>query len=182
MIQESSLRKIAQSVRAFLEPVWLEWHCADECMPEVPSQGTCGRSSLFLQQVLLEDYGLPAHWVSGDPLGTPGRISAFGFLAGAEWRGHAWIEVNDRWIVDVTCDQFGHTPVMITTIGDSRYARGPKDTALPAFREKRGRAVQQLRPRWLKSRERLALCERFGGSPCRLTPMAAPAPISSCGW
>jgi hypothetical protein len=151
MSLEADLWATARAVRAFLEPVWPEWHRAwGGDRPDVPSRWTCGRTSLFLQQVLADDTGLEATWASGTPRHGPDQpeIGPFGFFTGDRWESHAWVEVERTWIVDLTADQFGAAPIIVTTIADPRYGKGDGDTALPEFREARARAVAILRPRW----------------------------------
>ena len=139
---ESRLSELTWEVRRFLEPRWDEWH-RKEGSPVLatPSQGTCGRSSLFLCRVLLLN-GYKAEFAAGDP--TEGRK---GFHAPGGWKGHAWVQ-SSRLILDVTADQFGMPPVVITPAEDPRYGRGT-DTAEPQFISKRQRAVQDLIAEWM---------------------------------
>ncbi|MGO4683474.1 hypothetical protein [Hyphomicrobium sp. 2TAF46] len=145
------LHRVAVAARDFLEPVWLEWHRAwapGVPDPAIPSTHTCGRTSLFLQEILgLE--GLHAEWASGVPrLAEMGpEIGPYGFFAGGRWEGHAWVECAG-WIVDITADQFGADPVIVTPTTDSRYKRGTGDTALPEFARRRREAVDAILTGW----------------------------------
>ncbi len=139
------IEEIATRVRAFLEPRWDDWH-RHEGSPSLrtPSQGTCGRSSLFLCQVLRNN-GLDAKFVAG----TPSEGSQ-GYWTDGNWHGHAWAEV-DGWIVDVTADQFGAPPVEVVPVGVPRYRAG-EDTSEPQFLMRRQRVAHSLMAEW-KARE-----------------------------
>lgn len=137
---------VAGQVRRFLEPQWEEWH-RHEGSPSLltPSQGTCGRSSLFLQEALRAE-GLIAEFVAGSP--SEGQQ---GYWLDGAWHGHAWVEV-DGWIVDVTADQFGAPPVVVTPVGARCYRAGV-DASEPQFLARRQKVVQQLMNDWVKQRE-----------------------------
>lgn len=140
----AQVERIARTVRAFLEPRWVEWHQREgDPAPRVVSQGTCGRSSLFLRDVLRAE-GLMAEFVAGTP-GQPGAADQ-GFRCGGEWCGHAWVECGD-WIVDVTADQFGDDPVIVTFIGDRRYRHGV-DGSEPQYLKRRARVARDLMGEW----------------------------------
>ncbi|MDX1779959.1 MAG: hypothetical protein R3256_01445 [Thalassovita sp.] len=142
---ESRLSELTWEVRRFLEPRWAAWHRREGSpVLATPSQGTCGRSSLFLCRVLLLN-GYSAEFAAGDP--TEGRK---GFRTSSGWKGHAWVQ-NRRLILDVTADQFGQPPVVITQADDPRYGRGT-DTAEPQFISRRQRAVERLMADWAAER------------------------------
>ena len=115
------LERLAQKVRAFLEPHWAEWHHKSGS-PEgrrTMSEGTCGRSSRFLCDVLKAE-GFAAEVVFGSPVEC-----ACGYLSADGWRGHGWVEVADpACIIDVTADQFGDARVLLTAPDDPRYLKG----------------------------------------------------------
>lgn len=136
------LCQIARDVRAFLEPHWDAWH-RHEGSPvlKTPSQGTCGRSSLFLRDVLRAE-GLSAEFAAGSP--SEGRQ---GFRCGPVWCGHAWVECAD-WIVDVTADQFDAPPVVVTYVGDARYRAGV-DISEPQFLARRQKVAAELMVEWM---------------------------------
>ncbi|MGO4620947.1 hypothetical protein AB4Z34_11225 [Ensifer sp. 2YAB10] len=132
-----------------MEPIWLEWHRAwGGDLPALPSQWTCGRSSLFLVRALSTE-GFDVVWASGTPRADPNEpeIGPFGFFHEGSWQSHAWVECGD-FIVDITADQFGAPPVLVVDRTDTRYNRGDRDTALPEFVLARRRAVDDIWPRW----------------------------------
>nr|WP_276509955.1 lasso peptide biosynthesis protein [Hyphomicrobium sulfonivorans] len=138
-----------------MAPVWLEWHQARGGQPPtVASRHTCGRTSLFMVEVL-RHRGLPATWMSGTPrLDEAGpELGPFGFFDGSRWQAHAWVMCGGM-IVDITADQFGADDVIVTLQNDPRYRAGARntpagDTALPQFVAARRIAVDAIWPRWL---------------------------------
>ncbi|NUS71045.1 MAG: hypothetical protein HOQ41_22055 [Ensifer adhaerens] len=145
----TALFDIATAARRFVEPIWVEWHRAwGGTPPAIPSQWTCGRTSLFLVRVLSAQ-GFKAHWVSGTPRTKPDEpeIGPYGYVCDGVWQSHAWVECGD-FIVDITADQFGAPPVLVVDCTDNRYNTGNRDTALPEFVLARRRAVDDIWPRW----------------------------------
>ncbi|MBA84350.1 transglutaminase domain-containing protein [Thalassobius sp. S69A] len=135
------LLEAARQARAFLEPHWAAWHRrAGSPKKRTLSQGTCGRSSLFVRDVL-RSRGIPAEFVIGSP-----ALGPQGYRLDGVWHGHAWVQ-SGGWIVDVTADQFGAPGVMITRLGDQRYKAG-QDTAEPEFQLLRQQAARQLLKNW----------------------------------
>ncbi|WP_298161417.1 lasso peptide biosynthesis protein [Brevundimonas sp.] len=149
-MSREAILAIATDVRAFLEPVWREWHLVRGGeMPSIASENTCGRSSLFLQRALI-DAGFAADWVSGVP--SPDHPDdPVGFFDGEIWRSHAWVQCEDL-IVDITADQFGDRPVTVVSLHDDRYQQGLRDPALPEFVVARTEAVAAIWPRWIAAR------------------------------
>ena len=138
---QQRLLTIATEVRAFLEPHWADWHQhAGSPRLRTLSQGTCGRSSLVLRDVLRAK-GFSAMLIAGSPSEGPQ-----GFWFEGAWHGHAWVEC-DGWIVDVTADQFDAPPVIVTPVGDSRYRAGV-DAAEPEFLARRQRVAAALMAQW----------------------------------
>ncbi|MQP68677.1 hypothetical protein GE253_25590 [Niveispirillum sp. SYP-B3756] len=136
--------------RAFLEPVWPSWHAERGQTPPVLSAWTCSRSSLFLQRVLIEDFGIAAAWMTGCPFDEHGVAFPAGFHSADGWLGHSWIVAGDL-IVDITADQFGLAPVTVVSASDSRY-RASEDLALLEFKAKRTATVDMLWPHWLSQK------------------------------
>jgi hypothetical protein len=128
---EAMLLALATTARTFLMPHWHRWH--EQWGPPPPamvSQWTCVRSSLFLVRVL-EGHGIAAVLRSGQPRNrnTGGIDACYGrFVAGC-WVSHAWVEANG-FIVDVTADQFGAAPVIVTETGDAAYRAADDDAYL----------------------------------------------------
>lgn len=144
---------IAGAARAFMEPVWADWHRdgGGNC-PPIPSQSTCGRTALFLQRALVED-GFCAHWANGIPRASEEgpQLGPFGFFDGASWRSHCWVKA-EGWIVDITADQFGAAPVIVVPVTDPRYGERTFDAASPEHISRRIRQVDGLWPLWLAAR------------------------------
>lgn len=118
----ADIRHLAVAARRFMEPIWLGWHSTwNGDAPSTPSQWTCGRTSLFLVRALAAE-GLDASWASGTPRLSPAgpELGDFGFLSDIGWQSHAWVECGNI-IVDITADQFGAPPVLITDRHDRRY-------------------------------------------------------------
>ncbi|GGC92336.1 hypothetical protein [Chelatococcus reniformis] len=154
------LMRVATAVRTFLEPTWDIWHASSE-RREPPSRGTCGRSSLFLQRVLGEDFAVLSRWTSGTPrlAADAPNLGPYGFHDGRAWQAHAWL-VAGAWIVDVTADQFGAPPVIVAARDDPRYGAG-NDTAPARARTARRQAVDRLWPHWTTSVPRHGLRARW---------------------
>jgi hypothetical protein len=54
------------------------------------------------------------------------------------------------YIIDITADQFGASPVIVVSTQDKRYSAGSEDTALPVYVANRIRSVDAIWPRWLE--------------------------------
>src|SRR5690606_4098612 len=124
------------AVRTFLEPRWRSWKTERipwvlEGVARPLSENMCRFSALFLAHVLEREVGGTWH-VDGGCSEPPDRADlldvdperAPGGMADIEggWRGHYWV-VDDGWstILDITADQFGWPPVLITDAEDRRY-------------------------------------------------------------
>lgn len=122
------------------------------------SVGTCGRSSLFLQSVLVRDLSFDARWVIGVP--DADCDAKLGLFAHDRWQAHAWVEVADRTLIDITADQFGCAPVIVAPLPHAHYRKGRNDPAWPQARTARKAAADALWPLWEASRERAKLLAR----------------------
>lgn len=92
------------------------------------------RSSLLLARAL-ERQGFPATLRSGH------------LLTGDGWVSHAWVEAAGS-IIDVTADQFGHAPVVITPADNPVYRRA-RDEADQLTPTRAGiAAVEEIWPSW----------------------------------
>lgn len=147
LITPEHLRPIAQSTRRFLETQWSAWHAQRGAHPNILSEGTCGRTSLFLQKLLLEEYQIETAWRTGSPLDSDG---ACGYFFNGKWHGHSWLEVND-WILDITADQFHEAPTVILSAQDNRYRAG-RDLAYRNAIQQRLECVNQLWKEWKDKR------------------------------
>jgi hypothetical protein len=105
--------------------------------------------------------GHAAEWVSGTPYAGRSGVpdAACGFYSGAQWEGHAWVVSGDI-IIDITADQFGCDPIVITTISDTRYVRSV-DLADRAAMKARNEAVAALWPEWMIFRSNFNLPRNF---------------------
>lgn len=147
--REARLIRLAHEARAFLEPHWREWYqCAGAPPGRVSlSQGTCGRSSRFLRDMLREE-GFVAELAFGSPITCP-----CGFHSADGWRGHAWVICHDPpRIVDITADQFHAPPVIVAPLDDARYIRG-EDVAGEDFIAKRQKIARALLKEWRARRQ-----------------------------
>lgn len=98
-VSEADLRAVAEDVRARLEGADLSR--AHECFRSFP-RGACGATCDVLATVLERRFGVRPLWVNTD------------VYEGEVWRGsHAWLEV-DGVTIDITADQFGEAPVIVT--------------------------------------------------------------------
>ncbi len=138
------LEALAREVRAFLEPHWAAWHekagapKGRRCL----SEGTCGRSSRFLCDLLRRE-GYDAEMAFGSPVECD-----CGFHAEEGWKGHAWVMVADgSVIIDLTADQFGAAPVIVTEADDPRY-RAAHDVAEAEWIAERQRVAHALMRAW----------------------------------
>ncbi|MDZ7282143.1 lasso peptide biosynthesis protein [Sphingomonas sanguinis] len=120
-ITPASLMDIAVGVRSFLLPHWHRWHALwGPPEPATPSQWTCMRSSLLLARVF-ERCGIRAVIRSGRSRYDADCVPMDrGLFAAGTWESHAWIEVAG-FVVDITADQFGHAPVVMTSACNPTY-------------------------------------------------------------
>jgi hypothetical protein len=137
---EEEVLQIVSDTRERLEPLWDEWR-RERGRPEpaCPSEGMCRFAAQLLARRLTQaqigdwivtggapqsDYGLEAfrHLKAGDG-GIQDSTDA--------WQGHYWaLRPADGLIADVTADQFGHDPVVVTDTSDSRYRPNYKKVSL----------------------------------------------------
>ncbi len=147
--------------RLFLETIWPLWHeRRGDAVPSPNSRGTCGRSSLFLCKALRLE-GLECEFAIGNPFDATGlnRVSPFGFFSGDRWESHAWAHCGGL-ILDITADQFGAPPIIVTSADDPRYNANQSDAAYPSSIAARHAAVESVWPQWLTFRSRRAFPQR----------------------
>ncbi len=78
-------------------------------------------------------------------------VGPYGFFFSHRWKSHAWVEC-EGWIVDITADQFGADPIIVTPVADPRYGKGDADTALPEYVLTRTKAVNAILLSWVEFR------------------------------
>ena len=140
-MDDAGLREHVWRVRHFMPDIWRAWHAAYGRPEPFPlSAGTCGRTSLLLQKIL-EAHGYAVRWCTGSALDD------CGFFDGQVWRGHSWL-VCDSLIIDITADQFGAAPVIITPANDQRYRESRADPASDVSRARREVAVSEAMVLW----------------------------------
>lgn len=138
------IRRLAGEVRAFLEPHWAVWHrrAGSPGGRRTLSEGTCGRSSRFLYE-LLRSKGVSAETEFGSPVECD-----CGFFTERGWKGHGWVLCHaPECIIDLTADQFGAAPVIVTAPDDPRYRAG-NDVAAPEWIIERQRIAAELMQHW----------------------------------
>lgn len=134
MHSRSDLQNAACDVRAFLEPVW-EWIRTSRT-DEPLSTGFCIQASMLLKHVLSRRMpngrwdlaaGHPAYGPEG--YRGPDAYGPGGFMAqDGTWCDHHWVVGRaGSVIVDITADQFGDDPVIVTMVGDRRYCENISD-------------------------------------------------------
>lgn len=142
----SHLTTFATTIRQFLEPHWLESHQGWGEVPDLLSQYMCRYTSIFLATLLREQHGQDV-WkiVGGRPPQSPTETDRVGMLASdSTWNDHCWVEGLGL-IVDITADQFGHAPVIVTPVSDPRYRANLTEADLaPAFQKLQHRPIRWL--------------------------------------
>ena len=123
-LSAAKISLLASDCRRFLEPHWLETHKSwGEETPDPFSRWMCRYSSIFLALVFHERLGSGWTIVGGRPQlqlnATPqGAVGIF--ATNGTWNDHCWLEGNGL-VVDITADQFGYPPVIVTVVDDIRY-------------------------------------------------------------
>jgi hypothetical protein len=146
----SEITTFASTVRQFLEPQWLAAHEGWGDIPHPLSRWMCRYTSIFLATLLRELHGEDAWKIVGGrpPQTTTATDKAqVGILAcDGTWNDHCWVE-GFGFIVDLTADQFGHVPVIVTIAPDPRYRSNLTENDLEKdFQKLRHRPI-----RWLET-------------------------------
>ncbi|WP_088892892.1 hypothetical protein [Leptolyngbya ohadii] len=143
----SQFKMFASTVRQFLEPHWLAAHQGWSDIPDPLSRWMCRYSSIFLATLLREQSQEPWSIVGGRP---PRSLNAkvegeFGILAwDGTWNDHCWVTGRGL-IIDLTADQFGHDPIIVTASSDPRYrANLTEDEMAQDFQKLQRRSTQWL--------------------------------------
>lgn len=106
------------TIRAFLEISWEKWKIERLRDLTVPlSTGMCRFSSIFLHPILEDRTGRSWKMVGGET--RDGDVGGM-MDSNGEWQPHYWL-TDGNMIVDVTADQFGHDPIILTDYADPRY-------------------------------------------------------------
>jgi hypothetical protein len=114
---------------------------------------------LFLTRVLGE-LGYDAEWITSIPRRDEedAYIGPFGFFSAGRWESHSWAEC-ERFILDVTADQFGAPLVIVTSSCDPRYGKCTEDPATEKAKAQRHSDVETVWHSWLEASERKLLLE-----------------------
>jgi len=120
------LYDICESLRSFLEPLWIEKHTSwDQEIPYISSLHMCRYTSIFLQDVLQSDFNIYSQIVGGRPEvdDSDWPYTVYGCLDQDNiYQDHCRLVIDDtNTIVDITADQFGDNKINITQVGDQRY-------------------------------------------------------------
>jgi hypothetical protein len=118
------ITELLVEIRQFLEPYWLVAHQGWGDIPDPLSRWMCRYTSLFLATVLRETY-CDTDWqiIGGRPaqaVNATAQTQVGIFACDGTWNDHCWVEGDGR-ILDLTADQFGYSPVIVTAISDRRY-------------------------------------------------------------
>lgn len=108
-----------QPLREYLGHCWAAW-AAEKNKPEnADGKNMCRFTAAFLANVL----GKPWRAVGGGcryNFQGNSLLSVGGFFDGTNWQAHYWVTDGKR-IVDLTANQFGAEPIIITSAKDPRY-------------------------------------------------------------
>lgn len=140
------ISSLAHQIRHYLEnevwPGWLEELDEDQPPPgSISSIGMCRVSSSIARRILADEYpegdwkvvgGHPSvAYVNRSPREARRFLKSFDGVDGgmwdrsaSQWDGHYWVRGNlngEMLIVDLTADQYGWDPVVITDATDARY-------------------------------------------------------------
>lgn len=91
------------------------------------AEGACLYASILLASTLNRFDLAKARIVGGSGSTGHGAIDVHG-----DWQGHYWVEATledgERFLLDITGDQFGHEPITVLAAadGDSRFRPGPQ--------------------------------------------------------
>jgi hypothetical protein len=147
MVSHNQLRDIRQQ----LVPLWQarvkklpEWKKKPLGDTLTPDRNMCLFTAATLLQLLQPcDQGLV---ISGGDVWLP-KYAIGGFYTPTfGWQGHYWLQSSDGLIIDITAEQFGHAPVIITSSDDPRYHAN----FTPREIKKHHSSVIDTRNRWLQ--------------------------------
>jgi hypothetical protein len=112
-MMDTVLQERLQVMRTALEGYWAAW-AEERGRPEAATGATmCRFTAAFLVLVL----GWPWRVAGGDEYADDDQG---GYFDGKEWHAHYWVTDGHR-ILDLTANQFGGPPIVLTSVGDPRY-------------------------------------------------------------
>ncbi|SOC27253.1 hypothetical protein [Thalassospira xiamenensis] len=140
-IAKSEMFTLATTLRNFFEPHWEDWRLEKAAwmgnsyreklnLSEIPISHNMCRLTCASAATILASKDIIAIVKGGEPVldyqldGSAICTSSGGMeTATGEWRGHYWLEIPLlSLILDITGDQFGWEPVIVTDTSDPRYA------------------------------------------------------------
>lgn len=169
IVHRMMLFAVATTARNFLLPHWSRWHHLwGPPLPAMASQWTYVRSSIFLVKVL-HRYGIDAKLQSGQPPKEAPIIASekCGLFTADGWMGHAWVEANG-FVVDITADQFGHAPVIVTPADDTTYQPSRNEAHRLTATENGIAAIDEIWPSWWGDVDRRFLLVGGNSEPCQV--------------
>ncbi|WNZ24543.1 hypothetical protein HJG54_17910 [Leptolyngbya sp. NK1-12] len=147
----SEVTTFAFTVRQFLEPHWLAAHQGWNEIPSPLSRWMCRYSSIFLVMLLRELQSEHVWEIVGGrpPQDMDGTLQAQVGMLGCDgiWCDHCWVKGNEL-IIDLTADQFGHAPVIVTHTSDQRYRANLAEIDLEKDLQKLQRRPMQWLSAW----------------------------------
>lgn len=164
MVSTSRVITFANTIRQFLEPRWLAAHQSWGDIPDPLSRFMCRYSSIFLATLLREQDEAPWSIVGGrppQPLDATVAATVGMFACDGTWNDHCWVTGRGL-ILDLTADQFGHAPVIVTPCSDPRYRANLSEAEMATDFQK----LQHRPGQWLadwKEKPPLALFPSLNG-------------------
>lgn len=99
--------------------------------------------------------GVDATYQSGRPVSVAPNepISAVGTLTASGWVSHAWVEAEGC-LIDITADQFGQAPVILSLIDNPAYRKGDRTECQLSPTPAGVAAVDEIWPAWCANTDR----------------------------
>lgn len=127
-MKPEEVMNLATAPREFLVRRWIAWHEERHRLaaalngryeiPAVPSTNMCRMTASFMEVCLRRKTGRP--WTVRGGLAVPGAPEGGIVDLRGHWHTHYWL-VSGNTLCDLTADQFGYDPILITTTMDARY-------------------------------------------------------------
>jgi hypothetical protein len=122
MVNYNQLKNIRQQfiplwqARASKLPEWKKTPLGDILTPD---RNMCLFTAATLLKLLRPcDRGVT---ISGGDVWLPKYAKGGFYTPALGWQGHYWLQSSCGLIIDITAQQFGHAPVIITSLDDPRY-------------------------------------------------------------